>query len=167
MIDGRRDNHRIFSRAEEAELHRAIDKENIHPNQPVVKLLALRIHEEKQAQDGPTKGSRSKAGTVREFKASAPFVQRVKPALDQNDAKPKIQKRRKKKKNLTPEEEAALTAIFREKVVRAVRSVGGGLTIDADEVSGKFVSSRARSGTRRAAHLRCCRQTTPARRRSL
>ena len=132
-IDGRRDNHRIFSRAE------AINKENVHPNKPVVQLLALRIHEEKQAQGGPTKATRSKAGPVQEFKASAAFVQRVKRVLNQTDAKPKIQKRRKQKKNPTAEEEDALAAVFREKVVQAVRSVGGGLTINADEVSGKFL----------------------------
>ena len=139
VIDGRGDNHRIFSRAEEAELHRAIEQENIHPNLPVVQLLARRIHEEKQAHDGPTKGTRSKSGPVQEFKASAPFVQRVKRELNQTDAKPKIQKRRKKAKNPTEEEQDALAAIFREKVVQAVRSVGGGLTINADEISGKFL----------------------------
>ena len=104
-----------------------------------MQLLALHIHEEHQDTDGPTKVTRSKAGPVQEFKASIPLSQPVKQQLNQNDRKVKLVKRRKKGKNPTNEEKVALAAIFREKVVRAVRSCGGALTINADENSGKFL----------------------------
>ena len=139
VIDGRRDNHRLFSRPEEAQLLAAVNKENIHPNKPVVHLLALRIHEENQAKAGPTDGTRSQAGPVQGFKASDTFVQRIKRRLNKNVHKPKLVKRSKKAKNPTEEEKDALAVLFREKVVRAVRSYGGGLTINADEIAAKML----------------------------
>ena len=47
-------------------------------------------------------------------------------------------KRRKKAHNPTPAEQANLAKFFRDKVERAVRSVGGQRTINADEISGKM-----------------------------
>ena len=47
-VDGRRDNHRIFTREEEALLRTAIDQENVDPNKPVIQRLALSIHSQQQ-----------------------------------------------------------------------------------------------------------------------
>ena len=137
VIDGRRDNDRKFSRAEEETLLRTLEKENINPNKPHIQLLATRIHEEKQAHDTPATSTRSHSGPTTPFAAGSNFVQRIKNTYSFNDHKPKLIKRRKKKKNPTAEETSALMAIFREQVVDAVKKVGGALTINADEISGK------------------------------
>jgi hypothetical protein len=137
VIDGRRDNARKFSRAEEETLLRELDKENVAPNKPHIRLLATRIHEEKQAHDSPATGTRSHSSPDTPFVAGSSFVHRIKRVYNYNDHKPKLVKRHKKKKNRTEQEETALTAIFREQVVQAVCKVGGALTINADEISGK------------------------------
>jgi hypothetical protein len=136
-IDGRRDNARKFSRAEERTLLEVLDKENVAPNKPHIQLLATRIHEEKKAHDSPAKSTRLQTGPATPFVAGGSFVHRIKTTYNFNDHKPKLVKRHKKKKNRTAEEEDALTAIFREQVVQAVGKVGGALTINADEISGK------------------------------
>ena len=50
-IAGQRDNSRLFSRDEEKQLLRAINKENVHPNKPVVRQLALQIHQGARGED--------------------------------------------------------------------------------------------------------------------
>ena len=80
-VDGRRDNHRVFSREEEEQLRVELDQENLHPNKPIVKALALRIHEEKSERGGPATRSRSKMGSTAQFNASDGWVQREKRKL--------------------------------------------------------------------------------------
>ena len=137
VIDGRRDNARKFSRAEEETLLRALDKENVQPNKPHIRLLAKRIHDDNQLRSSPATSTRSRSGPLTEFVAGGSFVQRIKTVYNYNDHKPKLVKRRKKKKNSTKEEQDAVAAIYREEVVEAVDKVGGALTINADEISGK------------------------------
>ena len=136
VIDGRRDNARKFSRAEEETLLRAMAKENVHPSKPHVRLLAKRIHEENQLHDTPARNTRGKSGPVTEFSAGSNFVQRINDVYSFNDHQPKLVKRREKKENCTKEEEDALAAISREEVAQAVTHRTGALAINVDEISG-------------------------------
>ena len=138
-IAGQRDNHRLFSRQEEKQLVRALPKENVHPNKPVIWQLALKIHKELLEKTGPANATRSHQAAEVPFAASDSFVKRVKRAANQNDHKPKLVKRRKKAHNPTEAEQEKLAAAFRDKVERAVRRVGGHRTINADEISGKML----------------------------
>ena len=99
-IAGQRDNHRVFSRAEEKELLTELDKENIHPNKPVVQPLARRIHEAMEAKTGPADSTRSQLSSTTPFKAGGSFVERIKRESNHNDHKPKLVKRLKRSKNL-------------------------------------------------------------------
>ena len=44
-VDGRRDNRRVITRAEEAEALALIDKENVHPNKQVIRRTAIAVHQ--------------------------------------------------------------------------------------------------------------------------
>ena len=138
-IAGQRDNSRLFSREEEKQLLRAINKENVHPNKPVVRQLALQIHKEHEEKTSPTSATGSHQAHNQLFSACAAFVNRIKRAAGKNDHKPKLVKRRKRAHNPTDKEKAVLAEAFRAKVVRAVRSVGSHRTINADEISGKML----------------------------
>ena len=75
-IDGRRDKHRLFSREEEQESKDQLEEQNLHPNKPIVKALALRIHQEKLESVGPVTRSQGKAASTAQFNASDGWVQR-------------------------------------------------------------------------------------------
>ena len=140
-IDGRRDNHRIFSREEEQELKDQLEEQNLHPNKPIVKALALRIHQEKLESVGPVTRSQGKAASTAQFNASDGWVQREKRKLGMNDHKPVVKKKYKRKKGDDPELRRDRAAIFWDEVEEVVKTYGGQWTINADEVSAKIIKA--------------------------
>ena len=111
VVDGRRDNHRIFSREEEAVLRSAINQENVHPNKPVIQRLAIGIHKALHYTLAPAANTRSHPHADLPFHASAGFVERIKHEFDLSPQKPKVRRRYVKKKGKLWEEERLSMAI--------------------------------------------------------
>ena len=140
-VDGRRDNARVFSREEEQELMEALSKENVHPNKPVVRALALRIHKAHEEEFGPAQHTKSQGGAVAPFAAGDAFVQRFKVEHKLSDKRVKIRRRHKRKQTPEAEEKKEADATsYLEDVVEAVKEFGAAYTINADEISGKLIS---------------------------
>jgi hypothetical protein len=140
-IDGRRDNHRVFSREEEDELKEALNQENVHPNKPVVREIALRIHKEHEKETSPAQHTRLKTRSAAPFVASDRFVHRVKRAIKQSDKKIKVRRRYKRPQAPDAEETKAEDHHqYMEDVEQAVDRYGAAYTINADEISGKIIS---------------------------
>ncbi len=138
-IDGRRDNARVFSRAEEEVLRTRLLKENAHPNKASVMAAAINIHEAETSKENPAFSTRGQKRSATHFHAGGSFVQRVKRDLSFNDHKPKVVKKYKKKQMQTPELRRDEAAIFWDEVEEAVKKCGGHWTINADEVSAKLL----------------------------
>ena len=137
-VDGRRDNHRIFSREEEALLRAAIDQENAHPNTPSIQRLALSIHSAHQSTHSPAMNTRSHPHADPIFHASADFVERINREFNLSPQKPRIQRRYVKKRGAEWEEERQSQAIaFEDEVHRSVLRNGADMVIHSDEISCK------------------------------
>ena len=140
-FDGRRDNHRVFSREEEDELKEALSQENVHPNKPVVREIALRIHKEHEKAVGPAEHTRLQTQSAAPFVASDRFVHRVKRAIKHSDKAVRIRRRYKRLQPPDAEEKKEQDwSLYLEAVEQAVDSYGPAYTINADEISGKIIS---------------------------
>ena len=140
-VDGRRDNHRIFTREEETLLRTAIDQENVDPNKPVIQRLALSIHSQHQPTFTPANNTRSHPHADLTFRASDRFVERIKRDFGLSSQKTRVQKKYVKKKGPEWEEEKLTTAIeYLDDVHRSVLRNGAGFVINADEISAKVIS---------------------------
>jgi hypothetical protein len=140
-VDGRRDNHRVFTREEEATLRSAIDQENVHPNKPVIQRLALDIHSKHQSTLPPANSTRSHPHADLTFHATDRFVERIKRDLGYSSQQPNIQRRYVKKKGKDWEEERFNMAIhYVDDVHRSVLRNGADFVINADEISAKVIS---------------------------
>ena len=109
--DGRRDNHRVFSRDEEQLLRERIDQENIDPNKPMIQRLALSIHHQQQLSSTPASSTRSHARPTDSFSASSGFVERIKHDLHLSSQQPGIEKKYKRKRRPEDDEERLTMAI--------------------------------------------------------
>jgi hypothetical protein len=140
-VDGRRDNHRIFTREEEATLRTAIDQENIDPNTPVIQQLALDIHNAHHSSQPPATSTRSHSHADLEFHASHGFVDRIKRDLKLTPQKPRLRKRLVRKKGQDWQEERLSMAIeYVDDVHRSVLRNGADLVINSDEISAKVIN---------------------------
>ena len=92
-VDGRRDNHEVFSREEEQLLRERISKENIDPNKPVMQRLALFIHHRRHLSSNPAMSTRDQALPTASFSAGSSFVERVEHDLHLSSQKLEIGKR--------------------------------------------------------------------------
>lgn len=138
--DGRRDNHRVFTREEEALLRTAIDQENINPNKPVIQRLALDIHQHHHSTLPPATNTRSHPRADLNFYATDRFVERIKREFGLTPQKPKIRKRYVKKKGADWEEERMTMAIqYVDDVHRSVLRNGADFVINSDEISAKVI----------------------------
>ena len=134
-VDGRADNHRVFSREEEAQLKAEVNKENAHPNKPFIQATALRIHQQSVDSTPPAKHTRRQSMATATFKASDSFVARVKQSIHMSDHKPKLirkPRRRHAPDNTQQQESAAIQYI--DAVTGAVTRNGADFVINADEV---------------------------------
>ena len=139
-VDGRRDNHRIFSREEEGSLRAIIDQENINPNTPVIQRLALSIHSAHHSTRPPAAHTRSHLHADLPFRASAGFVERIKHDFGLTPQKPKVMRRYVRKKGEDWEEERLTMAIkYVDVVHRSVLRNGADFAINADEISAKII----------------------------
>ena len=139
--DGRRDNHRIFTREEEAELRTELDKENTHPNQPTIQRKALDIHRSHQSTHPPSANTRSHPHADLPFHASPGFVERIKRDLRYSPQKPDIRRRCVRTKGVEWETERLSMAIqFIDRVHRSVLRNGSDWVINADEISCKVIN---------------------------
>ena len=140
-VDGRRDNSRVFSREEEEELKAALGQENVHPNKPIIRQLALRIHKQHEKASSPAQHIRSQSKSGAPFLASDTFVHRVKQVIKQSDKKVKIRRRHKRAQPPDAEERKVASASeYLEDVAQAVETYGPAYTINADEISGRIIS---------------------------
>ena len=140
-MDDRRDNSRVFSREEEEELKDALAQENVHPNKPVIRALALRIHQQHEDESSPAQHTRSQSKSTAPFRASDAFVHRIKQVFKRSDKKVKMRRRHKRPQPPDAQERKADSATeYLEDVARAVETYGPAYTINADEISGKLVS---------------------------
>jgi hypothetical protein len=140
-FDGRRDNRRVFSREEEAELKAELGQENVHPNKPVVGEIRLRIHKEHEKEAGPTEHTRMKTQSAASFVASDRFVHRVKRAIKQSDKAVKVRRRYKRLQPSHAEEQKEQdSSQYQEDVDQAVDTYGAAYTINADEISAKIIN---------------------------
>ena len=138
--DGRRDNHRVFTREEEALLRSAIDQENVHPNTPIIRRLAIDIHNRHHSTLPPAINTRSHPHADLDFHASTGFVERVKREFNLTPQKPNIRKKWIKKKGREWEEERLSMAIaFIDDVHRSVLRNGADFVINSDEISAKVI----------------------------
>ena len=157
-VDGRRDNHRVFSREEEQLLRSRISQENIDPNKPEIQRLALSIHHRQHLSSAPAKSTRSRARPTALFSAGSSFVERVKRDLHLSSQKPKIEKRYKRKRGPDDDEEKLTEAIeFLDDVHRSVLRNGARMVTNADELSAKVIkpplSLLAPAGTKRSPRI--------------
>ena len=139
-VDGRRDNHRTFSREEEALLREEIDKENIDPNTYDIQRMALRIHKEQQEAPSSATLSSTSTGGKQPFAASMMFVERIKRDLHLSAQKPRFERKSKRIKGPEVEEKREVEAIeFIDDVHRSVLRNGARFVINADGTSCKFI----------------------------
>jgi hypothetical protein len=139
-VDGRRDNHRVFSREEEALLRSAIDQENIDPNTYDIQRLALQVHKQHEEESSSSSTSKPSSTSTPTFSASMGFVERVKRDLHLSAQKPRFERKNKRIKGPEVEEKRELEAIeFIDDVHRSVLRNGARLVINADETSCKFI----------------------------
>ena len=110
-VDRRRDNHRVFSREEEALLRSAIDQENIDPNTHDIQRLALRIHRQHEDELSSSLASNSSSRSTPSFSASMGFVERVRRDLHLSAQKPRFERKNKRIKGPEVEEKRELEAI--------------------------------------------------------
>ena len=140
-VDGRRDNHRVFTREEEALLRAAIDQENVDPNKPQLQHLAISIHQRYQASTAPHSSTNTSLRSSPTFTASSGFVERIKRDLHLSSQKPKIHKRYKRAVGPEEEEKKEVECIeYLNEVERAVKRNGADFVINADEISAKMIS---------------------------
>ena len=98
-VDGRRDNHRIFTREEETLVRTAIDQENVDPNKPVIQRLALSIHRQHQHTSTPANNTRSHPHADVTSCASDRFVERIKRDFGLSSQKTRVLKKDVRKKD--------------------------------------------------------------------
>ena len=110
-MDGRRDNHRIFSREEEGLLRTAPQEEKVPPNDEVISRLSLGIHSSHASTHPPANNTRSHPLADLTFRASGPLVDRIKKAFNLSPQKPKIQRKYVSKKDADWEKERQNKAI--------------------------------------------------------
>jgi hypothetical protein len=140
-VDGRRDSHRVFSREEEEELKEALSQENVHPNKPVVRELALRIHQQHEKESSPGGHTRAQTSSTAPFVAGDSFVQRVKKAIKHSDERVTMRRRYKRPQPADAEERKVANANqYKKDVEQAVETYRAAYTINADEISAKIVS---------------------------
>jgi hypothetical protein len=139
-VDGRRDNHRVFSRDEDALLRSAIDKENVNPNTYDIQRLALAIHKNHQSTSSSASNIRTSSGGQPTFSASMGFVERIKRDLRLSAQKPRFERKHKREKGLEVDEKKEWDAIeYIDDVHRSVLRNGARFVINADETSAKFI----------------------------
>jgi hypothetical protein len=140
-VDGRRDNHRVFSRDEEALLHSTIEQENVDPNKPVIQRLAIAIHEQHKLALAPASSTRSQRHHEPSFNASDGFVERIKRDLHLSSQRVKIMRRNKREKGPEVDEALQVAAIkYVDDVHRSVLRNGARFVINADEISAKIIT---------------------------
>ena len=141
-VDGRRDNHRVFSREEESLLRSAIEQKNIDPNTYDIQRLALRVHKQHKVESSSSSASNSSSRSTPTFFASMGFVERVKRDLHLSAQKPRFERKNKRVKGPEVEEKRELEAIeCIDDVHRSVVRKGARFVINADETSCKFILS--------------------------
>ena len=96
-VDGRRDNHRIFTREQEALLRTAIDQENVDPNKPAIQRLALSIHSQHQPTFTPANNTRSHPYADLTLRASDRFVKCIKRDFGLSSQKARVPRKYVKK----------------------------------------------------------------------
>ena len=101
-----------------------LEEQNLHSNKPIVKALALRIHQEKLESVGPVTRSHGQAASTAQFNASDGWVQREKRKLGMNDHKPVVKKKYKREKGDDPELRRDRAAIFWDEVEEVVKTYG-------------------------------------------
>jgi hypothetical protein len=140
-VDGRRDNHRVFSREEEGLLRIALENENIPPNDEVISRLSLNIHSSHGSTHPPANNTRSHPHADLTFRASSRFVDRIKKEFNLSPQKPKIQRRYVRKKGVDWEEERQNKAIsYEDDVHQSILHNGADFVINSDEISCKVIS---------------------------
>jgi hypothetical protein len=140
-VDGRRDNHRVFSREEEGLLRKAIDENKVPLNDEGISRLSLDIHSTHDSTHHPANNTRSHPDADLTFRASSRFVDRIKKEFNLSPQKTNIQRRYVRKKGADWEEERQDKAItFEDDVHQSVLHNGADFVINSDEISCKVIS---------------------------
>ena len=134
-LDGRRDNHRILTRDEEAEVMAQIDKENVNPNKPEVSRIIRQVHQRHIDSSLPEHNTRSSPPSQQSLTASSSTVTRFKRDHHLVSRQVKVEKVYVRTNGVPSDEEREQAAsCFLERVHESILRNGARHTINADEV---------------------------------